>query len=72
MRGRKHSIPLNPARLLLYVAGRGRTTRRQALANCPMNTQGQINYWLDKLHDQGKLRRHRGKEGQFVYTFKRY
>ena len=72
MRGRKNVFRLDSQILLNYVAGTKKVTRKQVLKNKPLNTPGQVAYGLDKLHKQGKVRRHRGKGGAFIYTFKRY
>ncbi len=72
MRGRRSPFRLNPALLLSYVATQGKVTRAKARRDHPLYTSGQVTYWLDRLHEQGKLRRHRGKRGAFVYTFKHH
>ena len=69
---RRNAIEVNPEMFLTDVAAQGGVTRSSALRDHPFYTRGQITYWLDKLHQQRKLRRHRGKRGAFVYTFRHY
>ena len=63
---------LNTDDLILYVSLHGKVTRSQTLKDKRLYTHGQVAYGLDKLHKQGKVRRHRGKGGAFVYAFKHY
>ena len=72
MSRQRHVFQLNADHLLLYVAQHGKVTRAQTLADNQLYTRGQTTYGLDKLRKQGKVRRHRGKGGAFVYTFKHY
>lgn len=72
MKGRRNVFRLDSQILLSHVASTKKVTRKQVLNNNPLNTPGQVAYGLDKLHKQGKVRRHRGKGGAFIYTFKHY
>jgi predicted HTH transcriptional regulator len=72
MRGRKNPFSLNSQALLNFVAYNKKVTRSQVRKNLTLNSPGQVAYGLDKLHKEGKVRRHRGKGGAFIYTFKHF
>ena len=72
VRRRRNFFKVSPDQLLLYISGFGKVTRASTSRDHPQYTLGQVTYWLDKLHQQRKLRRHRGPDGAFVYAFRQF
>ncbi len=60
----------DPDLFLTYIAAKGKVTRSSVAWDHPLYTRGQISYLLDKFHQQRLVRRHRGKGGAFVYTYR--